>query len=160
LSILIFLWGLPQWKNWVNGVAPIRLPLGSGQTVEIVPRLPRDVTLISIPVHSLHEVVQRVPPVAPAGAPPEKAVYTLNWISATGSGILTAAVISGLLMGFSLRSLLVIYWQTIVRVRYSLVTIAAMLAIGYVTKYSGSDATLGLALAKTGRFYAFFGTLL
>ena len=46
------------------------------------------------------------------------------------------------------------------RVRFSLITIAAMLAIGYVTRYSGTDATLGLALAKTGKFYPFFGTLL
>jgi len=50
--------------------------------------------------------------------------------------------------------------ETLVRVRYSLITIAAMLALGYVTRYSGSDATLGLALAKTGSFYPFFGTLL
>ena len=35
-----------------------------------------------------------------------------------------------------------------------------MLALGYVTKYSGTDATLGLALAKTGWLYPFFGTLL
>src|SRR4030095_11944407 len=52
------------------------------------------------------------------------------------------------------------YWLTLVRVRYSLITIGAMLALGYVTKYSGTDATLGLALAKTGKLYPFFGTLL
>jgi lactate permease len=52
------------------------------------------------------------------------------------------------------------YGQTLVQVRFSLITIAAMLGIGYVTKYSGTDATLGLALAKTGVFYPFFGTLL
>ena len=52
------------------------------------------------------------------------------------------------------------YGETLVRVRFSLLTIAAMLALGYVTKYSGTDATLGLALAKTGVLYPFFGTLL
>ena len=52
------------------------------------------------------------------------------------------------------------YWRTVLRVRFSLVTIAAMLALGYVTKYSGTDATLGLALARTGALYPFFGTLL
>src|SRR5207342_3016876 len=61
---------------------------------------------------------------------------------------------------FSFRQLLRIYAQTLWRVRFSLFTIAAMLALGYVTKYSGTDATLGLALAKTGVAYPFFGTLL
>ena len=50
--------------------------------------------------------------------------------------------------------------QTLWKVRFSLITIAAMLALGYVTKYSGADATLGLALAKTGVLYPFFGTML
>src|SRR5216117_4487373 len=63
-------------------------------------------------------------------------------------------------MGFSIRELAAAYVRTVWRVRFSLVTIAAMLALGYVTRYSGTDATLGLALAKTGAFYPFFGTLL
>jgi lactate permease len=65
-----------------------------------------------------------------------------------------------MLAKFSLRQFISIYWQTLMRVRLSLLTIAAMLGLGYVTKYSGTDATLGLALAKTGSLYPFFGTLL
>jgi lactate permease len=117
-------------------------------------------TVLEFPVRHLHEIVLRVPPVAPPNAPPEKAIYTLNWLSATGTGILVSALMAGVVMRFTLREMLLTYWITLVRVRYSLVTIAAMLAIGYVTKYSGTDATLGLALAKTGAFYPFFGTLL
>src|SRR5581483_1478391 len=52
------------------------------------------------------------------------------------------------------------YWDTLVLVRYSLITIAAMLALGFVTRYSGTDATLGLAFAFTGALYPFFGTML
>jgi len=63
-------------------------------------------------------------------------------------------------MGFRPRELAKNYLDTFIRVRYSLITIAAMLALGYVTRYSGTDATLGLALAKTGVLYPFFGTLL
>ena len=63
-------------------------------------------------------------------------------------------------MGFSIRQMVRAYFATLYRVRFSLITIAAMLALGYVTKYSGTDATLGLALAKTGVLYPFFGTLL
>jgi hypothetical protein len=72
-------------------------------------------------------MVQRVPPVVrkPTG---EGAIYILNWVSATGSGILVAAIISGLIMGFTPWKMAHIYWQTIARVRFSLLTIAAMLS--------------------------------
>jgi len=63
-------------------------------------------------------------------------------------------------MGFGPRVLAKTWLETLWRVRFSLLTIAAMLALGNVTKYSGTDATLGLALARTGWFYPFFGTLL
>ena len=76
------------------------------------------------------------------------AIFTLNWLSATGTGILVAALLAGAVMRYSPRELFRIYLETIYRVRFSLITIAAMLALGYVTKYSGTDATLGLALAE------------
>lgn len=113
-----------------------------------------------IAVPYLHQVVQRVPPVAPPDAAPEAAEFKLNVFSATGTGILLAALVAGAVMRFSPGELARMYGQTIWRVRYSLLTIAGMLALGNVTKYSGTDATLGLALAKTGVMYPFFGTLL
>lgn len=111
-------------------------------------------------VPQLHNVVQRVPPVAAPNAKPEAAEFKLNLCSATGTGILLAAVVAGLAMGLTPRQMIRTYGQTIWRVRYSLLTIAGMLALGNVTKYSGTDATLGLAMAKTGTLYPFFGTLL
>jgi lactate permease len=113
-----------------------------------------------IAVPHLHLLVQRVPPVAPANAKPETAELRLNVLSATGTGILLAAIVAGLAMGFGPSQLARTWVETIWRIRFSLLTIAAMLAIGNVTKYSGTDATLGLALAHTGRLYPFFGTLL
>ena len=71
-----------------------------------------------------------------------------------------AAIIAGFAIGYSFKQMLQVYTETLWRVRFSLITIAAMLALGYVTKYSGTDATLGLALAKTGYLYPFFGTML
>jgi lactate permease len=138
LTVFVFVWGIPEVKAILNG--------GSGKFDFTVP--------------GLHNVVRRAPPVAPLNAPPEKAIFTLNWFSATGTGILLAALVAGLTMRYSLRDLLKHYRQTFWRVRYSLITIAAMLALGYVTKYSGTDATLGLAMAKTGVLYPFFGTML
>ena len=137
LSLLVFLWGIPAVKTSLNKLSQPQ---------------------IEIPY--LHNLIQRAPPVAPTGAAPEKAVFAFNWLSATGTGILASALLSAWLMGFSIRETAKTYWETLVRVRFSLLTIAAMLALGYVTKYSGTDATLGLALAKTGWLYPFFGTLL
>jgi lactate permease len=113
----------------------------------------------------LHKAVSRTPPIVPAPTlnnpiKPEEAIFKLNWLSATGSGILLAAVIAGFVMGYSAKELVKSYGKTLWRVRFSLITIAAMLALGYVTKYSGGDATLGLALARTGVLYPFFGTML
>jgi lactate permease len=136
LSVLVFLWGLPQTKALLDGLSVIRLP-----------------------VPGLHNLVQRVPPVVAAPAA-EPAVYSLNWLSATGSGILVAALIAGFAMGYGPRELARAYGSTLKLVRHSLLTIAAMLALGFTTRYSGLDATLGLAFAQTGVLYAFFGTLL
>jgi lactate permease len=116
-------------------------------------------SIFRFPVEGLHQMIQRVPPVVPAPAP-EAAVYTLNWLSATGTGIFLSAIISGLLLRVPFGRMVQIYGRTIWMVRYSLLTIMAMLALGYTTRYSGLDATLGLAFAGTGILYPFFGTLL
>jgi lactate permease len=136
LSVLVFLWGIPQWKKLLDGISVFKYDWPA-----------------------LHKVVQKMPPVA-SKPTAEAAVYTLNWLSATGSGILAAAIISGLIMGYKVRELFAVYWATIKLMRYSLLTIAAMLALGYTTRYSGLDTTLGLAFANTGVLYPFFGTLL
>jgi lactate permease len=137
LVIFILLWGTPRIKAALDrAVAP------------------------SIPVPHLHNLVQRAPPVARSGARPEAAEFRLNILSATGTGILCAALTAGLAMRFRPGELFKTYLETIWRIRLSLLTIVAMLALGNVTKYSGADATVGLALARTGWLYPFFGTLL
>lgn len=136
LTAFVFIWGLPDVKNALDKHS-----------------------MVKIAVPYLDHVVYRMPPVV-AKKTAEIAEFKFQWLSATGSGILAAAIVSGLLMRFSFFELLRVYAQTLHRVRFSLATIAAMLALGYVTKYSGTDATLGLALAKSGKLYPFFGTLL
>jgi lactate permease len=147
LTVCLFFWGLPQTKALLDGKAPATASLQRVISPEF-----------NMP--GLHLLVKRSPPVAPANAPPEKAVFRFNWLSATGTGGLLAALLSGLLMGFSPLGMARIYAHTLWRIRFSLMTIAGMLALGNVTKYSGADATLGLALAQTGVLYPFFGTLL
>jgi lactate permease len=136
LSVFVFLWGIPQVKASLDGLSAVRFP-----------------------VPGLDKLVYRVPPVVPKEAA-EAAVFSFNWLSFTGTGIFAAALVSGLLMGFSPRKLLRAYGRTLKRVRFSLLTVAAMLSLGYVTRYAGLDATLGLAFARTGVLYPFFGTLL
>jgi lactate permease len=142
LTVILFIWGLPFMKSSLDKISAPNFRIAA-----------------------LDMVVVRAPPVVPTPTPerptkPETAVLTFNWLSATGTGILLAAIAAGLLMQFSSGEMLRAYLNTIFRIRFSLLTIAAMLALGYVTRYSGTDATLGLALAKTGKFYPFFGTLL
>jgi lactate permease len=136
LSVVVFMWGLPQVRAFLNGIS-----------------------LFTFPVPNLHNLVLRVPPVV-AQPTPEGAVFALNWLSATGSGILVASIIAGFVMGYSLRELAKAYWDTLKLVRFSLLTIAAMMAIGFSTRYGGLDATMGLAFAKTGILYPIFGTML
>jgi len=136
LSGLIFTWGLPEVKTWLDSFS-----------------------LLRIPVPGLHQLVQRVPPIVPAPRL-ETAIFDLNWLSASGTGILLAAILAGLQMGFRPAGLLRAYWSTLKQVRFALLTISTMMALGFVTRYAGMDATLGLAFAQTGVLYPFFGTLL
>ena len=136
LSVVVFIWGLPEVKAFLDGVFRLSLPLSG-----------------------LDQMVQRVPPVV-AAPEIEKAVYNLNLLSATGTAILFAAIIGGLLLGAKPLEIARTYARTLRTVSASLLTIAAMLALGYLTRYSGVDATLGLAFAMTGVLYPFFGTLL
>jgi lactate permease len=137
LTGFILLWGMPSVKGALEKVCSI-----------------------SVPFRGLDGLVQRMPPVAAAGAAPEAAKWKLNLLSATGTGILAAALCAGLWMRIPLWTMGRLYARTLWRVRLSLLTIAAMLALGNVTKFSGADATIGLALAGTGAWYPFFGTLL
>jgi lactate permease len=103
--------------------------------------------------------VVKGPPVA-LSAKPEEAVFVFNWLSATGTSLLLAGLASGLLRGFSWSGLVEVFLGTLRRVRLSLLTIAAMLALGFTTRYAGLDATMGLAFASTGVLFPFFSALL
>src|SRR5262249_39688686 len=105
------------------------------------------------------KMVARVPPVV-AQPTSEPAVFSLNWLSATGTAILLAAVIAGFALKYSLAELARRYITTFRVVWRSLLTIAAMLALGYTRRYSGEDAILGLAFARTGAAYPFFAAML
>jgi lactate permease len=107
----------------------------------------------------LHKAVLRVPPVVPKPVA-EPAIFLFNWLSATGTSLLLTGILSGLLLGFAPLRLIAIFWSTLRKVRFSLLTIAAMMALGFCTRYGGLDATMGLAFASTGVLFPFFSPLL
>lgn len=147
LSAFVFVWGIPQVKTALNG--------GSKEA----PNFLHQISKIDVAVSNLDQAVIRTTPVV-AKPTPEAAVYTFNWLSTTGTSLLLAGVLSGLLLGFKPLELFKIYGQTIWRVRISLLTIAAMLALGFTSKAAGLDATMGLALASTGVLFPFFSAML
>ena len=153
LSVIVFCWGTVTGKKIMNTPEKVFTSMAAWSTP------PSKITAPAFPMHGLNKLVERVPPVVPKNTK-EPAVFTLNWVSATGTGIFLAAIISGFIMGFGIRDIFRIYLKTIVRVRFSLLTISAMMAVGFLTRYGGLDATMGLAFARTGHFYPFFGTLL
>lgn len=136
LSLLVFIWGLPQVRTWLDSFSLLRLA-----------------------VPGLNGLVQRMPPLV-AQAQAQPAVFDFAWLSASGTAILLAALIAGLWMGFKPRQLLDQYAETFKQVRISLLTISTMMAVGFVARYAGMDGTMGLAFARTGPLYPFFGTLL
>ena len=136
LSVFVFIWGLPAVKTALNGVFAPSFPMGG-----------------------LHNLIEKMPPVVTAPTK-EGAVYVLNLLSATGTGILLSAIVSALFMKYNPVEIVRTFLRTLWMVRYSLMTIVLMLALGTLTRYSGTDTTLGLAFANTGVFYPFFGTLM
>jgi lactate permease len=136
LTALVFLWGLPTVKQALDGLFSQKLPFPY-----------------------LDGAVMRMPPVV-ATPQVEHAIYTFNPLSATGTAIFIAAVVGGKLLGMRAAELARCYGRAFVSVIPALITIAAMLALGNVTRFSGLDATMGLAFAATGIAYPYFGTML
>ncbi len=136
LCAFVFAWGVPSVKKQLEktGTIKIKVPL-------------------------LDNAVIRRPPVVPKDKH-EAAVFSLNALSATGTALLFAGIVAGLLLKLSPAALASIYGRTFLRVIPSLLTIAAMLALGYTSRYSGLDTTMGLAFARTGRLFPFFSPVL
>jgi lactate permease len=136
LSVFVFIWGLPPVKAYFNSIwAP------------------------AFPIEGLHNLIEKMPPVVP-NPTKEGAVYTLGLLSATGTGIFVSAIVGALVMKYKPTEIVRSYARTFWLVRYSLLTIVLMLGLGTLTRFSGTDTTLGLAFANTGVFYPFFGTLM
>ena len=136
LTAFVFLWGMPQVKTGLNSLfnREIEVPL-------------------------LHKAIEKVPPVV-MHAELEKAVFKFNALSATGTAAMLAGMLAGLCLGLKPARLLKLYLETLWKLRVSLLTISLMLALGYVTRYSGTDTTMGLMMASTGWLFPFFSPII
>jgi len=127
----------------------------------------------AVDVPALHRMVFRDAPVEPERARPEMladpaykarrgeaARFTFNYLSATGTAILLTALVTGLFLRLPGAQLAAIAARTAYQMRFPLLTIAFMLSLGFVTRYSGTDATLGLAFTHTGALYPFFAAII
>ena len=152
LSVLVLMWGLPSIKLAMNKATTpafkVTMPDGKPRPGAAGWDWPY-----------LHNKVFRTAPVV-AKATPEGARFDFNWLTATGTGCFIAAILSGLLLGLGPGKLLKIFGHTLVRLRFAIVAMTCMLGLGYVTRYSGMDAVLGLAFTRTGWFFPFFGTFI
>lgn len=158
LSLCVFLWGVPQFRTLLNGGMPNTQ--AAMQPWWERPNLLAGTSVVDWQVPFLHKQVQRDATTLGGEATPEAAEFRFNWLSATGTGIFVATVLSALWMRVPPATYLRLLAHTIHRLRWSLFTIATMMAIAYLTKYSGSDVTLGLAFTRTGVLYPFFAAML
>ncbi len=152
LSIFVLVWGLPK----------VKLAMNKATTPAFSVILPDGRKRPGPPgwdVPYLHNAVTRAAPVVTKPTP-EAARYDFNWLTATGTGCFLAAIVSGLLLGLGPGRLMSIFWHTLTRMRMAMIAISFMLGLGFVTRYSGLDAVLGLAFTRTGWLFPFFGTYL
>ena len=151
LSIVVIVWGLPATKNALAG--PFLAP--SVQVPMVHKTVFRDYPVVSARIEA-----SRIGDAAYRNDHAEAAVLALNWASATGTAILLAAIASAIYLRMSAAQFVAVALRTFRQMRSPLATIMLMLSLGFVTRYGGTDATLGLAFTRTGWLYPFFGTLL
>ena len=158
-SILIVccaIWGMPTWRVYLNnlfsGIKINTTLLGSAFSGTL--------SLPGWDMPALHNLVQRMPPVAPLNAKPEAARFAINYLSASGTGVFVAALLSGLALGLSPAQWGEAVRRTARRLVIPILVIGQVLGLGFLTRYSGTDAVLGLAFTGAGPLYPFFAAYL
>ncbi len=151
LSLFVLAWGLPSIKLAMNKATTPAFTLGTP-----------DGKLRTPPGWDwpgLHNKVFRTAPVVAKPAA-EAARFDFNWLTATGTACFLAALVGGLILGLKPGKMIQIFGGTLFRLRFAIIAMTCMLGLGYVTRYSGMDAVLGLAFTRTGWFFPFFGAFI
>ncbi len=151
LIVCCALWGWQPWKTYLNN-------LFAGITFKTTLLGSVFAGKLSLPqwqMPALHNLVQRMPPIASPTAKPEGAVFNINWLSAAGTGVFVAALLSGLVLGLNAKQWREAVTRTARRLVIPILVIAQVLGLGFMTRYSGTDAVIGLAFTHAGAFYPF-----
>ncbi len=172
LSICVFFWGLPQIRMFLEGGIATKArtdreakAVAAGDEPPALtwwekPNSLAGKTVLRFEFGSLHNQIVRTAPVARPPVKPEEAVYEFKWLTATGTSVMLAAALSAIWLGISPVRFARAFLRTARTLVVPLFTIACMVALAYVTRFSGTDATLGLAFTHTGVLYPFFAPLL
>jgi lactate permease len=156
LIICCGIWGMPAWKAYLNTLfAAITF-----KTTLLGSTFAGSLSLPVWEMPSLHNLVQRMPPVAKLGDKPEAARFVINWLSAAGTGVFVAALLSGLALMMNAAQWGEAIKRTIRRMKIPVLVIGQVLGLGFLTRYSGTDAVLGLAFTGAGWMYPFFAAYL
>ena len=149
-------WGMPAWKSFLNALfAGVKI-----NTTLLGSKLAGTLSLPAWQMPALHNLVQRMPPVAAVNAKPEGAIFAINWLSAAGTGVFIAALLTGLVLKLSATQWKQAAASTLRRMKIPVLVIGQVLGLGYLTRYCGTDAVLGLAFTAAGPFYPFFSAYL
>ncbi len=156
LILCCAIWGIPAWKTYLNG-------LFAGITFKTTFLGSTFAGTLSLPawqMPALHNLVQRMPPIAPLNAKPEGAVFAINWLSAAGTGVFVSALLTGLCLKLNAAQWKNATINTLRRMKTPVLVIGQVLGLGYLTRYGGTDAVLGLAFTSAGPLYPFFAAYL
>jgi lactate permease len=156
LIVCCAIWGMPAWKAYLNQLfVAIKI-----KTTLLGSAFGGTLSLPTWDMPSLHNLVQRMPPIAPLNAKPEGARFAINWLSAAGTGVFVAALLTGLVLKLNVRQWGEATMRTARRMKIPVLVIGQVLGLGYLTRYSGTDAVLGLAFTGAGALYPFFSAYL
>ncbi len=141
LTIMVTIWTLPAFKGLFAKGAPL------------------ESWVMSFHIPGLDKLVMKAVPIVKAATPYE-AVYKFDVLSATGTSILLAAVISAFILGVNVKTFFTTLWETLVELARPIFTIGLVLGFAFIANYSGVSSTLGLAFAATGVLFPFFSPFL
>jgi lactate permease len=171
LTLFVFLWGLPPVKTFLEGGITVQALAERNAKVAVGhpeaaiawwerPNFLAGRSVVRTEFSPLHKHVYRSPPVSRPGAEPEPAIYEFKWLTATGTSVALASLLSAIWLGLAPARVAKTFVRTLRQLTWPLFTIACMVALASTTRYSGADAALGLAFTHTGVLYPFFAPLL
>ncbi|MFJ7033074.1 L-lactate permease [Bacillus cereus] len=110
-------------------------------------------------IPGLHNLVMKAEPIVNKPTPYE-AILKFDVLSATGTAILIACIISMFILKMNVKDAVVTFKETLSELKMPILSIGFVLGFAFIANYSGLSSTLALALAGTGGLFPFFSPFL